>query len=678
MLLGEVVTVERRGDTTFVGLDIGWNVNCSYFIYKFAQEIVPVRSPLRDRTRVVTVAGHINEAERRVRRGLPVPGRRGGRGRRDPQRGRLPAGDVVDPLPAAHRDRGPPGAGGAAHEHGRGLGRGRRAGGCRTRWPARARASCSPTPGSPTCASGIRSGRRSPRGTASCATTCAGSDAPTSSSTRFSNRADLVAVMDAAGLDRAVLVGCSRAGRSSSTPRSSTPPGCRAWPGSAAGSAGSTAESTPVEDAAFEREEALEEAKDWAGDGGRSTSRCGSTASASPRDVHRPRRARRAPDGLRDLRAGEAVRGHDRPRSARHRPARPSCACRCSSIIGGLDESVDAGLGADAGRGRRPRRPADRPPGRRPHAQPRAPGVVHRDAARVPRDGRRSAAQASARSPHQVTRSTAIRMSGRSSSAWSRYCGCLSRSRATAARDSRPPSGARRSARPSMRDPAEPAPVLVPAVDEQRDLGPLERCRGRGRGRADPPSRLGLSSSGDPGTVSVGDHEAHGHEARTPVGRDGRRATPGAPAATKVRDRALEPVRASAMTAVSRRGACATAARVMKPRPRSAPRSGCRETRSRHRSEGHEPDPDQPLDPRRARDRGLRQRRTARRRRDRRGRPAPTPPPSPSPTPSPSPVPSPSASAASRPQRHPRRRPRSTRRSIPRTSSPSSTTRGSR
>ena len=30
--------------------------------------------------------------------------------------------------------------------------------------------------------------------------------------TRFSNRADLVAVMDAAGLDRAVLVGCSRAG----------------------------------------------------------------------------------------------------------------------------------------------------------------------------------------------------------------------------------------------------------------------------------------------------------------------------------------------------------------------------------------------------------------------------------------------------------------------------------
>ncbi len=62
VLLGEVVSDERRGDTTFVGLDLGWNVNCAYFIYRYAQEIVPVRNPLRDRTRRVTVAGHINEA----------------------------------------------------------------------------------------------------------------------------------------------------------------------------------------------------------------------------------------------------------------------------------------------------------------------------------------------------------------------------------------------------------------------------------------------------------------------------------------------------------------------------------------------------------------------------------------------------------------------------------------
>ncbi len=62
VLLGEVVSVEQRGATTFVGLDIGWNVNCAYFIYRYAQEIVPVRDPLRERTRTVTVAGHINEA----------------------------------------------------------------------------------------------------------------------------------------------------------------------------------------------------------------------------------------------------------------------------------------------------------------------------------------------------------------------------------------------------------------------------------------------------------------------------------------------------------------------------------------------------------------------------------------------------------------------------------------
>jgi diaminopimelate decarboxylase len=62
VLLGEVVSVERRGGVTFVGLDLGWNVNCAHFIYGYAQEILPLRDPLRERTRLVTVAGHINEA----------------------------------------------------------------------------------------------------------------------------------------------------------------------------------------------------------------------------------------------------------------------------------------------------------------------------------------------------------------------------------------------------------------------------------------------------------------------------------------------------------------------------------------------------------------------------------------------------------------------------------------
>jgi diaminopimelate decarboxylase len=62
ILLGEVVTIERRRGTTFVGLDLGWNVNCSYFIYRFAQEFVVCRAAAAERTETVTVAGHINEA----------------------------------------------------------------------------------------------------------------------------------------------------------------------------------------------------------------------------------------------------------------------------------------------------------------------------------------------------------------------------------------------------------------------------------------------------------------------------------------------------------------------------------------------------------------------------------------------------------------------------------------
>ena len=73
ILLGEVVTVEERGGTTFVGLDIGWNVNCSYFIYKFLQEIVVCRAADAPRTEVVSVAGHINEAGDLFAEDYPMP-----------------------------------------------------------------------------------------------------------------------------------------------------------------------------------------------------------------------------------------------------------------------------------------------------------------------------------------------------------------------------------------------------------------------------------------------------------------------------------------------------------------------------------------------------------------------------------------------------------------------------
>ena len=73
ILLGEVVTVEERGGTAFVGLDIGWNVNCSYFIYKFLQEIVVCRAADAPRTEIVTVAGHINEAGDLFAEDYPMP-----------------------------------------------------------------------------------------------------------------------------------------------------------------------------------------------------------------------------------------------------------------------------------------------------------------------------------------------------------------------------------------------------------------------------------------------------------------------------------------------------------------------------------------------------------------------------------------------------------------------------
>lgn len=62
VLLAEVVTVEDRAGVRFVGLDAGWNVFCSWFIYRFAQEVVLCRAADARRTDAVTVAGHINEA----------------------------------------------------------------------------------------------------------------------------------------------------------------------------------------------------------------------------------------------------------------------------------------------------------------------------------------------------------------------------------------------------------------------------------------------------------------------------------------------------------------------------------------------------------------------------------------------------------------------------------------
>lgn len=85
-----------------------------------------------------------------------------------------------------------------------------------------------------------------------------------SDSVDFSNRADLVAVMDWAGLERAVLVGCSRAGSIVVDTALEFPDRVAGIAWVCGGLSGFEWDETPVEQAAFAQLEALEEAGDWA------------------------------------------------------------------------------------------------------------------------------------------------------------------------------------------------------------------------------------------------------------------------------------------------------------------------------------------------------------------------------------------------------------------------------
>jgi 3-oxoadipate enol-lactonase len=79
----------------------------------------------------------------------------------------------------------------------------------------------------------------------------------------FSNRADLVAVMDAAGLERATLVGCSRGGSIAIDTALEFPGRVEALVWVCGGLGGVEIEETLEETAAGERMEALSAAKDW-------------------------------------------------------------------------------------------------------------------------------------------------------------------------------------------------------------------------------------------------------------------------------------------------------------------------------------------------------------------------------------------------------------------------------
>jgi diaminopimelate decarboxylase len=61
VLLAEVVTVEDRLGSTFVGLDYGWNVMHLAFVYREFVETVLCRAAAAPRTAIVTLTSHINE-----------------------------------------------------------------------------------------------------------------------------------------------------------------------------------------------------------------------------------------------------------------------------------------------------------------------------------------------------------------------------------------------------------------------------------------------------------------------------------------------------------------------------------------------------------------------------------------------------------------------------------------
>ena len=79
----------------------------------------------------------------------------------------------------------------------------------------------------------------------------------------FSNRADAIAVLDAAGIDRAVLVGASRGGAIAIDTALEYPDRVAGLAWVCGGIGGFEMEDDPTEVALFERQEALFEAKDW-------------------------------------------------------------------------------------------------------------------------------------------------------------------------------------------------------------------------------------------------------------------------------------------------------------------------------------------------------------------------------------------------------------------------------
>ena len=73
MLLAEVVTVEDRDGTTFIGLDTGWNALCEHFVYGIPFFPILCRAVDELPVHEVTFAGHIDEGPDLFAERYPFP-----------------------------------------------------------------------------------------------------------------------------------------------------------------------------------------------------------------------------------------------------------------------------------------------------------------------------------------------------------------------------------------------------------------------------------------------------------------------------------------------------------------------------------------------------------------------------------------------------------------------------
>ncbi len=73
VLLAEVVALEEKAGTLFVGVDCGFNVCCLAAMYHYHQEVVVCRAAAAPTAITCTIAGHINEASDLFAEGCRLP-----------------------------------------------------------------------------------------------------------------------------------------------------------------------------------------------------------------------------------------------------------------------------------------------------------------------------------------------------------------------------------------------------------------------------------------------------------------------------------------------------------------------------------------------------------------------------------------------------------------------------